>query len=446
MNILFLFISLAAFSFASWSLDIFSNSHSTSESTSYYLAMQLILMASYLWWFFRIDKKLVINWKVAAFMVFVATVFTPSVLETDQIRYVWDGLQSAQGENPYRQAPARVEGFDNLEADWAAQINHADMNTIYPPAAQLAFQTSSYLNPFFWRDYFAIEMGPRLDRSNMWQIELGWKIFVGVTLVLLIWTLRSKRWDFLVLHPLFLTKVIGNGSLDALLLVGVGLFFYGPMFSDKKRSQLIVYCIAVLTKWLPLVLLPLNILHWSRRLPRSKVVFNLLIIMGIVLCSIWGYSIGAEGNFFNSLGAYANHWTFFGFVHGAINVCLEYVLNIQDSIRIAKIICFFLGAGWCFIVLKKFYLQEISLRLASLLVIIGALALSPTIHPWYLLVLLPLNLPYQRVLYTGWVWPMLGLLSHSHYINNSTPVLLQVLVYSLVSFVMILDFRKIFTL
>src|SRR4029453_16842488 len=59
-------------------------------------------------------------------------------LSEDAYRYLWDGSLVRDGINPYVHAPsdpALVERRNEL----FARLNHADVPTIYPPAAQLFF-------------------------------------------------------------------------------------------------------------------------------------------------------------------------------------------------------------------------------------------------------------------------------------------------------------------
>ena len=60
-------------------------------------------------------------------------------LSDDVWRYMWDGhVQTAGRLNPYSLAPA-AEALVPLHTDFWSLINHAEVPTIYPPAAQLVF-------------------------------------------------------------------------------------------------------------------------------------------------------------------------------------------------------------------------------------------------------------------------------------------------------------------
>ncbi len=69
--------------------------------------------------------------------------FLPPLLSEDLWRYLWDGAVQWEGINPYLHAPisTAVDEVANspVLAAVRAQIGHAHIPTIYPPAAQLAF-------------------------------------------------------------------------------------------------------------------------------------------------------------------------------------------------------------------------------------------------------------------------------------------------------------------
>lgn len=81
----------------------------------------------------------------------VALLAVPPVLSEDLWRYLWDGAVQWAGINPYIHAP-NAAALDGLAVDPAlgavrAQIGHPHIATIYPPAAQLAFVVATVAGP-----------------------------------------------------------------------------------------------------------------------------------------------------------------------------------------------------------------------------------------------------------------------------------------------------------
>ncbi|MEE2786609.1 MAG: glycosyltransferase 87 family protein [Myxococcota bacterium] len=73
------------------------------------------------------------------------------MLSEDVWRYIWDGLVLIEGLNPYQAAPIDSY-FDTFVAahqlDWLrSQVGHGHVPTVYPPAAELTFALSAWLGP-----------------------------------------------------------------------------------------------------------------------------------------------------------------------------------------------------------------------------------------------------------------------------------------------------------
>ncbi|MGH9750093.1 MAG: hypothetical protein ACRD6R_09240, partial [Candidatus Polarisedimenticolia bacterium] len=79
--------------------------------------------------------RLVVALAVAYRLVFL---FLPPVLSTDLRRYLWDGRVACAGFSPFAHAPADPALLP-LRDDLYARLEHRDVPTIYPPAAQALF-------------------------------------------------------------------------------------------------------------------------------------------------------------------------------------------------------------------------------------------------------------------------------------------------------------------
>lgn len=65
-------------------------------------------------------------------------VLAPPAFSDDVYRYVWDGRVAGAGYNPYERAPTD-EALATLRNDEWSRINNPELQTIYPPAAQISF-------------------------------------------------------------------------------------------------------------------------------------------------------------------------------------------------------------------------------------------------------------------------------------------------------------------
>ena len=95
-----------------------------------------------------------------------ALFFSQPIQEDDFYRYLWDGAVVAEGLNPYRFAPLRVQHqMDGAAPETSLQayvqlaerdgrlsfvlsrVNHPHISTVYPPFAQAIFGLAAWLAP-----------------------------------------------------------------------------------------------------------------------------------------------------------------------------------------------------------------------------------------------------------------------------------------------------------
>ena len=100
-------------------------------------------------------EKMAINWSPGIVMIIAATLrllflFHRPELSDDIYRYVFDGLQSLMGNNPYAMAPACIVPETEELASLVLKVNHSHLVTIYPPAAQIIFALGTALGGGCW--------------------------------------------------------------------------------------------------------------------------------------------------------------------------------------------------------------------------------------------------------------------------------------------------------
>lgn len=180
-------------------------------------------------------RKLKVSPLISSALVFLACLATPTTLQTDQIRYIWDGLVSLLGENPYLLAPDAHPAFSVFPAQ--SFLNHPQLHTIYPPVAQWFFALSVLLNPPLWNGYLGWLWAPEVQVPSGFLLEIGWKATVGLCAGALVYTMRHRRWDLFILHPLVLMTWIGNGHVDADLALFLALLFETGKAHAKLRQS-----------------------------------------------------------------------------------------------------------------------------------------------------------------------------------------------------------------
>src|ERR1700731_1083509 len=101
-------------------------------------------------------KQAVLFWGVAIILRLIALPLAPG---DDLFRYQWEGKIQRAGFNPYLIAPADPQ-FDQLRHDFpeAAKINHPELRAVDPPGAELLFKALSAITdrPLCYKIIFAI--------------------------------------------------------------------------------------------------------------------------------------------------------------------------------------------------------------------------------------------------------------------------------------------------
>ena len=332
----------------------------------------------------------------AAFILLVAAVlrglflWRSPELSDDIYRYLFDGLMSIHGRNPYDMAPAVAANAMPAFSALAGQVNHPELPTIYPPAAQLVFAAGAVI-------------------GNVVGMKLVMVLadLAGCALILaLLDRLRLPRNNAVIYawHPLPVLEIAASGHIDAAAVAFtlLALFFLlsgmapgrPSSFSPKKTGKLaafftrpgptgwaagISFALAVLTKWTPLIFAPgILLLTTSTKGKYTRPGFLLTVAAMIVL--FWP----EVKNAFYTLSVYAANWEFSGFIFR----CLRSSTGSGGAARL-------IIAGTFLAAVGAVHFRLINVRCRTSLAhardvfrcfyITAALflILTPTLHPWY---------------------------------------------------------------
>lgn len=292
-------------------------------------------------------------------------------LSEDVYRYLWDGRLVAQGVNPYPRPPTdpTLSRFhDGLEE----RLNHGDVPTIYPPVAQYLFGATA-----------RVEATPR-----NWKLTL---LALEVALVLaLAWLLRRRglapeRLLLYYWNPLVVIESYGSGHVD----VAAGAFLVLALALKERRREAgagVAFALAVLTKYIPLLLVP--------ALLRARA-WRALGVAAVVAAVLFAPFLGDGASLGGGLKAYARHWEF----NGSLFPLLRAIFPHGDGARLLLSALLALAAVAIGVRIR-------SLTGAALAVWAAFLLASPTVYPWYLVpgvALLPLHPDPGLLLFSGLV-------------------------------------------
>jgi hypothetical protein len=284
----------------------------------------------------------------------VPLLLNPPTLSTDVYRYVWDGRIQRLGYDPYIVVPAD-SAFRNLHTDETLLMNHPDVPTPYPAAAEL-----------FFRAVMMVGDSARALKSAIFLCD------AALVAVLLWWLVSSHRSPWWVLayawNPLVALEGAGNGHVD--LLGALCLVLTAASLARGKRTvAAVAFALAVGVKFVPAILAPL---FWRRiRLRDAALCVGILAALYIPFLGQGKLPLG-------SLGNYLTYWRSNAPVYSA----LERVFPSAGLVGVP------VGFGFAVALWARWHLPLDSPE-AWAWPVATALLFAPTIYPWYLLWVTP---------------------------------------------------------
>ncbi len=308
----------------------------------------------------------------------------PPDLSEDLFRYLWDGRVAQAGISPYAFVP-NDPALAKISPDLYSRLAHRDVRTVYPPTAQAVFRVF----------------------GGRGRVILLKAVFAAadLSIVALIWSTRMPGAAFgaalYAFHPLAITESAGQGHLDSL---GVALLLASLSHLARHRptSAGVAFALTVLTKYVALAA-AIPIL----RRGRSK----LLLSFAIGLGSLWLAASRGGSSPVGGMGDFATRWDFNSILYRPV-VWLIDASALPEKAKSAFLILkeklnhppwsqalfpFFYSAFFARVLLATSLLLALawiawraeSLEGSVFASLAALLVVSPTLHPWYLLWVLP---------------------------------------------------------
>ena len=301
----------------------------------------------------RLPRLLVIGLILAA--AFRVPLAAPRVgADNDMVRYLYDGRLQRLGYNPFEVVPAdpAVAGTHTEETRKMPSIR---ARTPYPAAAQLFFRFVVTI----WESSRAMKWAlVACDLLTIW--------------VLVAWLRETKRSPWLALiyawNPLVILEVAHSGHIDALGALWIAISAWMLSTGRGMRAS-IAFVLAVATKLLPIVLVPL---YWKRIRVRDAAV------AALVLAALY-YPFRSAGML--PLGAVPNVVAFIRF-NGPVFKWLALTFDPQKAAAVALL------AGLGVATWMRFR-RTADDPAAWAWPMAVSLAAAPVIYPWYLLYFTP---------------------------------------------------------
>ena len=359
----------------------------------------------------RAQNQAVLFWFVA---VALRVVLLPMEPGDDMWRYLWEGRIQRHGFNPYAEGPDSAQ-LTALRDDAWWKINHPESAAIYPPATELVFATLARFVPatsdstasvlvfkivFVLADLGTVGLllllvrggglGNRRGAEGMESSAEG-KEDDAKSLCVPPTSLRAsavKRSSYrsaawYAWNPAVAYACAGAGHFDSLMLLtltGAVLALHRATTASEQRpawpwSLISAACLglAIACKLIPVFLLPV----WFFALRRRTVA----LLLGIAIPAALTLPYGGPAIVLKPLFAFADVTRFNDLVWGwieALTIANPFGRNWPFTLALALAVA---TIAWKF---------RADWRRSALWVLGAALLLSPTLHPWYVLWILPL--------------------------------------------------------
>ena len=368
-----------------------------------------------------------------ALILRLAVFWLPPGLSDDAYRYVWDGLVQAEGYNPYLHTPDSPELEALHEEPVYDELNSSGVYTVYPPVSQLIFRIGAVFYEQGWEvSWFVV-------KGLLALFEFG-------AVLLLSRMLRPRQLLLYAWNPAVVLAGAGQGHGEAAMVLFLALTLFALKNKRGVWASVWLAC-AGGVKLYPFLLFPFL---W-RRFGWKSMAAGLGMA---VLPALPFLHPEMMGKIISSLNLYVRLFEF----NAGLYYSIKHFLALLTGMDLSKLLgpalaMLYLsglamlyaqrpksagtgwktwpesaGTGWKTWMTRRYFLQEDwGLRNLFVWAAGGFLVFATTVHPWYLLGVLVLAAPAERLswhwywlsvcalgtylLYTGgpyWVWVWIG--------------------------------------
>ena len=331
--------------------------------------------------------------------------------DNDMVRYLYDGRVQRLGVNPFTIVPADP-ALAWTHTDETRRMPSIRARTPYPAAAQLFFRAV----------------------VTVWESSRAMKLALVVCdlltiAVLLAWLRASARSPWLALvyawNPLVILEVAHSGHIDALGALWIAVSAW-MLSTGRGMRAAIAFTMAVATKLLPIVLVPL---YWGRVRVRDAVVA--LAVLALFYVPFIGAGTVALGSVPNVVEAIRFNGPLFRALAALVRPSAAAAVAVAMGLSVA---------AW----MRWRTTADDPAAWAWPMAV--ALAAAPVIYPWYLLYFTPFLFTRRALPLIAWTYSVLPVyvvweLAHNYHHRWRVPVGVMIVEFGTIVMFAVLELR-----
>lgn len=364
----------------------------------------------------------------------IGTAFLMPTLSDDIYRFIWDGQLIVHGNNPMLSTPDIFLATIKPESDYYTKlhglINHPQFYTCYPPLMQAVFAFAAF---FAGKSTFTAIILIKLIvaisdcLAILYLVKILKKLQLSPSLVILY-----------ALNPLVIIEGAGNAHFEVMQVALMCVSFYYLLLYKNTLAALFWGC-AIITKLLPLLLLPIIV----RTLGFKKgIAFSAISILIALISFLPFVSVASINAFSKSLNLYFQNFEFNASVYYIAREIGWWVKGYNYISFIGPFLMVVFLSIYAVVFFAKRKLSFSQFTLYALIILSLYYFFATTVHPWYIINLLPFALIANKKY--AFVWMGIAFLSYNAYgnINFKENFYLVAIEYLVVMAAMVYSFKK----
>jgi alpha-1,6-mannosyltransferase len=399
------------------------------------LILYALIFGLYLFAIFRriFEVKLPILLLVALLIRLSLLFMTPNLTD-DYFRYIWDGILSSNGYNPYLFLPSEFVNSPqiitgNMPAIYE-QLNSPNYYTAYPPMCQLLFFLSTKLAG-----------GNVLGNIIILRVAVFFAEFGTILFLYKVACKLGKSPSLISIYafnPLVIIELTGNLHFEAFMLFFLILAVY-LLVQQKPNYAAICFGLAIGVKLIPLIFLPFLIKRLG--IIKSLIFYSIVgITLAILFMPFFNTSLVAD--FISSIGLYFQKFEFNASIYYLFRWIGYEVMGYNIIASLGIILAIIILIIIITLAIKERVTTWQSFSQSMLICLTVYFILATTVHSWYITSILLVSV-FTRFRYPL-IWSLFIVLSYAAYrsLPYTENLWLVSLEYIAVAVWAIYEFRK----